>query len=118
MTNIQGFNLSSGQPVTCFFPLAASPPRQLSCLAHQLCETTANSFTKPPSSTPSTALETAAMALISAKTIITSISLFHLTIAFFLLTNPKAIDDQALVYVLGESMGMVRRALPPNTALD
>ncbi|KAH6675260.1 increased loss of mitochondrial DNA protein 1 [Plectosphaerella plurivora] len=46
------------------------------------------------------------MALISASTIISSISLFHLTIAFFFLTNPGTIADQALVWVLGSSMGM------------
>lgn len=47
------------------------------------------------------------MALISAKTIITSVSLFHVTIAYFFLTNPSSIDGQALVFILGESMGMV-----------
>lgn len=47
------------------------------------------------------------MALISAKTIITSVSLFHLTLAYFFLTNPSSLDGQALVYMLGESMGMV-----------
>lgn len=46
------------------------------------------------------------MALITAKTIITSISLFHLTLAFFFLNNPRTIDEQTLVYFLGESMGM------------
>lgn len=46
------------------------------------------------------------MALISSKTIITSVSLFHVTLGFFFLTNPSTIDNQALVYVLGESMGM------------
>ncbi|KAF4470187.1 hypothetical protein FALBO_2906 [Fusarium albosuccineum] len=46
------------------------------------------------------------MALISAKTIITSVSLFHLTLAYFFFTNPSSIDGQALVYILGESMGM------------
>ncbi|KPM44461.1 hypothetical protein AK830_g2134 [Neonectria ditissima] len=46
------------------------------------------------------------MALISARTIITSVSLFHVTLAYFFLTNPNSIDTQALVYVLGESMGM------------
>lgn len=49
------------------------------------------------------------MALISAKTIITSVSLFHLTIAYFFLTSPSTVDNQALVFILGESMGMVRR---------
>lgn len=48
------------------------------------------------------------MPLISSTTIITSISLFHITLAYFFLTNPRTIDDQALVWVLGESMGMVR----------
>ncbi|KAI1074537.1 increased loss of mitochondrial DNA protein 1 [Whalleya microplaca] len=46
------------------------------------------------------------MALISAKTILTSLSLFHITLAFFFYTNPNAIADQALVWVLGEAMGM------------
>jgi len=46
------------------------------------------------------------MALISAKTIITSVSLFHVTLAFYFLTNPVIIADQALVWVLGSSMGM------------
>jgi hypothetical protein len=46
------------------------------------------------------------MALISAKTILTSICLFHLTLAYFFLTNPAAIADQAVVSLLGESMGL------------
>ncbi|KAJ0120508.1 hypothetical protein J7T55_015237 [Diaporthe amygdali] len=46
------------------------------------------------------------MALISAKTIITSLSLFHITLGFFFLTNPMTVADQVLVYVLGEAMGM------------
>lgn len=49
---------------------------------------------------------TVTMAIISAKTIITSLSLFHVTLAYFFLTNPATIADQAMVYVLGESMGM------------
>lgn len=53
------------------------------------------------------------MALISAKTIITSLSLFHVTLAFFFLTNPATIADQALVYVLGEAMGMVSSPTVP-----
>ncbi|KAL2176508.1 increased loss of mitochondrial DNA protein 1 [Thermothelomyces heterothallicus CBS 202.75] len=46
------------------------------------------------------------MALISAKTILTSLCLFHITLGFFFLTNPGTIADQAMVYVLGESMGL------------
>lgn len=48
------------------------------------------------------------MALFSARTVITSLSLLHITLAFFFLTNPSMIEDQGLVYVIGESMGMVR----------
>ncbi|OTB11535.1 hypothetical protein K445DRAFT_321920 [Daldinia sp. EC12] len=46
------------------------------------------------------------MALISVKTILTSLCLFHITLAYFFYTNPNAISEQALVYVLGEAMGM------------
>ncbi|KAK4462604.1 increased loss of mitochondrial DNA protein 1 [Cladorrhinum samala] len=46
------------------------------------------------------------MPLISTKTILTSLSLFHLTLAFFFLTSPQTIADQAVVYLLGESMGL------------
>ncbi|KAI1859407.1 hypothetical protein JX265_010410 [Neoarthrinium moseri] len=53
------------------------------------------------------------MALISAKTILTSLSLFHVTLAYFFFTNPSSIAEQTLVFVLGESMGM-----PRTTAFD
>ena len=62
------------------------------------------------------------MALISSKTIITSVSLFHITLGYFFLTSPRTIDDQALVWVLGESMGMASSTLlllyppPPRAA--
>ncbi|KAI1336257.1 increased loss of mitochondrial DNA protein 1 [Xylariaceae sp. FL0016] len=48
------------------------------------------------------------MALISTSTILTSLCLFHITLAFFFYTNPSAIADQALVWVLGETLGMPR----------
>ncbi|KAL6872959.1 increased loss of mitochondrial DNA protein 1 [Trichoderma novae-zelandiae] len=59
------------------------------------------------------------MALISSTTIITSISLFHLTLAYFFLFRPKTIEDQALVFVLGESMKIpaVRGFDVPSPAL-
>jgi hypothetical protein len=47
------------------------------------------------------------MALISVKTILTSLAFFHITLAFFFITNPATIADQALVFVVGEAMGMV-----------
>ncbi|KAK3320106.1 increased loss of mitochondrial DNA protein 1 [Cercophora scortea] len=46
------------------------------------------------------------MPLISAKTILTSLSLFHITLGFFFLTSPSSVADQALVYLLGSSMGL------------
>lgn len=51
------------------------------------------------------------MALISAKTIITSLSLFHVMLGYFFLTNPGTLADQAIVYMFGEAMGMVRLTL-------
>ncbi|PHH62655.1 hypothetical protein CDD81_6801 [Ophiocordyceps australis] len=46
------------------------------------------------------------MPLITSKTLLTSISLFHMTLAFFFLTSPSTVNDQILVYILGESMGI------------
>ncbi|KAI9724372.1 MAG: hypothetical protein M1812_000440 [Candelaria pacifica] len=46
------------------------------------------------------------MALLSGLTLIRSLSLFHLTLAFFLLTAPQKIADQNLVFILGEAMGL------------
>ena len=56
------------------------------------------------------------MGLISAKTIITSLSLFHITLAYFFLTNPMSLADHPLVFMIGESMGMpVERALESHS---
>ncbi|KAI9704281.1 MAG: hypothetical protein M1836_007142 [Candelina mexicana] len=44
------------------------------------------------------------MALLSGFTLIRSLSLFHLTLAFFLLKAPHKIADQNLVFILGEAM--------------
>ncbi|KAI9053440.1 hypothetical protein LZ554_002398 [Drepanopeziza brunnea f. sp. 'monogermtubi'] len=46
------------------------------------------------------------MAIISGATIITSLSLFHITLAFFFLTSPATIADQTLVFIIGEAMSM------------
>ena len=47
------------------------------------------------------------MAFISAANMLRSISLFHLTIAYFLLVSPSVIADQNLVFILGEAMNLV-----------
>ncbi|KAF1987727.1 hypothetical protein K402DRAFT_353311 [Aulographum hederae CBS 113979] len=44
------------------------------------------------------------MALISAFTIIRGLSLFHITLAFLLLTAPAKVADQNVVFMLGEAM--------------
>ncbi|OQO07523.1 hypothetical protein B0A48_07220 [Cryoendolithus antarcticus] len=44
------------------------------------------------------------MGLLSPYTLIRTISLLHLTAAYFFLTNPARITDQNVVYMLGESM--------------
>jgi hypothetical protein len=51
------------------------------------------------------------MAVISGATIITSVSLFHITLAYFFLTSPDSLADQTLVFILGEAMGLVKDLL-------
>ncbi|KAJ9645185.1 hypothetical protein H2199_003190 [Coniosporium tulheliwenetii] len=52
------------------------------------------------------------MAVFSSMTIVRALSIFHLTVAFFLLTSPRTISEQNLVYLLGESMRLVHNPLP------
>ena len=47
------------------------------------------------------------MAFITAASIIRSLSVFHLTIAYFLLTSPSVIAEQNLVFILGAAMEIV-----------
>lgn len=58
------------------------------------------------------------MGLISAKTIITSLSLFHVMLGYFFLTNPGTLADQAIVYMFGEAMGMVCDPVPTARAVE
>ncbi|EGP85681.1 unnamed protein product [Zymoseptoria tritici ST99CH_1A5] len=44
------------------------------------------------------------MGILSAFTLIRTVSLFHITAAYFLLTAPKILSDQNVVYMLGEAM--------------
>ncbi|WPH01028.1 Putative increased loss of mitochondrial DNA protein [Acrodontium crateriforme] len=52
------------------------------------------------------------MAILSTFTIIRTISLFHITAAYFFLTAPQKLADQNVVFMLGESM-----RLPHATSL-
>lgn len=49
------------------------------------------------------------MAVLSALTLIRVFSLFHITLAFYILTSPRVIADQNIVFLLGESMHLVRK---------
>ncbi len=44
------------------------------------------------------------MAILSAQTLLRTLTLFHLTLAYYLLTSPATIASQNLVYVLGAAM--------------
>ncbi|KAI9894406.1 MAG: hypothetical protein M1814_003163 [Vezdaea aestivalis] len=44
------------------------------------------------------------MALISAFTLIRTLSLFHLTLAYYFLVSPGTLAEQSLVFLLGEAM--------------
>ena len=44
------------------------------------------------------------MAILSATTLLRTISLFHLTCAYYLLTSPAKLADHNLVFILGASM--------------
>lgn len=47
------------------------------------------------------------MAIISALTIIRSLSVSQLVIAYYLLISPSTISDQNLVFILGAAMDLV-----------
>jgi hypothetical protein len=50
------------------------------------------------------------MAIISAGTMIRSLALFHMTLAWVLVRSPQTIAKQSIVLVLGQSMQLVRHA--------
>jgi hypothetical protein len=47
------------------------------------------------------------MAIVSAYTIIRALALFHLTLAVFLLRDPRVIAEQNIVFSLGQAMHLV-----------
>lgn len=50
------------------------------------------------------------MGVVSPYTLIRAISLFHITAAWFFLAAPRTIVDQNVVFMLGESMRLVRKS--------
>jgi hypothetical protein len=51
------------------------------------------------------------MAVLSAFTLIRLVSVFHLTVAYYLLVSPALLSDQNVVVIMGEAMHIV--VLPP-----
>jgi Increased loss of mitochondrial DNA protein 1 len=47
------------------------------------------------------------MAIISSFSLIRGLSIFHITIAYFLLTSPQTLSEQNIVFLLGEAMHLV-----------
>lgn len=58
------------------------------------------------------------MALISAFTLIRCLAIFHITLAYFLLTDPQMLVDQNLVVLLGQSMRLVTLPSHLNAAVS
>ena len=52
------------------------------------------------------------MAVVSAYFIIRSLALFHITLAVFFLKSPETIASQNIVFMMGQSMKLVRTICP------
>ena len=57
------------------------------------------------------------MGVVSPYTLIRTVSIFHITAAWFFLATPRKLVDQNVVFMLGESMRLVRQ-MPLHHALD
>jgi hypothetical protein len=49
------------------------------------------------------------MGFLSPYTLIRTVSIFHLSAAYFFLASPRKLVDQNVVFMLGESMRLVRQ---------
>ncbi|KAL8781800.1 MAG: hypothetical protein Q9203_000101 [Teloschistes exilis] len=56
------------------------------------------------------------MAIISSATIIRALSLFHLSLSYFLITSPSTLTNQSLVFILGASMQLPTPSSFANTS--
>jgi hypothetical protein len=52
------------------------------------------------------------MGWLSPYTLIRTVSIFHLSAAYFFLASPRKLVDQNVVFMLGESMRLVRPYIP------
>lgn len=55
------------------------------------------------------------MAIFSGSSLIRTLSLFHLTLSYYLLTAPSTLSDQNLVFMLGAAMDMPQP--PPSLSI-
>jgi hypothetical protein len=62
--------------------------------------------------------DTLNMALITAMTIIRSLSLFHLILAYYFLTSPSTIVNHSIALILGASMNIVGPPITPAKGLS
>ena len=53
------------------------------------------------------------MALLNAYTLIRIYVAAHLTIGYLLLTNPRILAEQTFIFIMGESLGLVRNSPLP-----
>lgn len=58
------------------------------------------------------------MGAISPYTIIRTLSLFHITAAWFFLTAPRKLVDQNAVFMLGESMRLVSKTITSESSSE
>ncbi|KAI4198612.1 MAG: hypothetical protein LQ350_005203 [Teloschistes chrysophthalmus] len=56
------------------------------------------------------------MAIITSANIIRSLSLFHLSLSYFLITSPSTLTNQSLVFILGASMQLPTPSSFANTS--
>jgi hypothetical protein len=54
------------------------------------------------------------MGWLSPYTLIRTVSIFHLSAAYFFLASPRKLVDQNVVFMLGESMRLVSPSTPPS----
>lgn len=94
-------------------PAKSTPYDQASIFTSHLSTTLSQQLPPPSKQLPT-------MAIISSTLLLRTLSIFHLTTAYYLLTTPPKIADQNLVFILGAAMSIVYPlpSLPPSIQLN
>jgi hypothetical protein len=58
------------------------------------------------------------MALIGSLSLIRALGLFHIALAYFMLTSPETLGEQNIVLLLGEAMHLVRNCILESILLE